>query len=94
MRLYVWCGFGLEKDRDAIANGISEAAMRAAKSSIGLGREWALADGTCDEIEKVLGDHGSILRCDHRRMQPKRYFISLAGRFTISRNLGALDCSK
>jgi hypothetical protein len=62
--LCVGCGFGLQKDWDAIANGIGEAAMWAPEGGVGFGRKRAFADGTRDEIEEVLRDHEYHFTCE------------------------------
>jgi hypothetical protein len=38
--------------------------MRTPESGVGFQRERALADGTRDEIEEVLGDHDDHFTCE------------------------------
>ena len=82
-RLDVGSSFRLQEDWDSIANGVSEAAMRAPQDGVGLWRERAFADGARDEVEQVLGDHGLYFTLAAWRMQLKRYCMRVALRFTI-----------
>jgi hypothetical protein len=84
-QLDVGSGFGLQKDRNTIANRISKTAMGTPQGGVGLGSKGAFADGARNEIEEILGDHYSILPWRHRRMKLKDYFVSLAGGFNITR---------